>query len=149
MAELKAAKQAEKSARIWLKKSKEHLKEVLEETPKVLERVSTAFTQVEKTMKDWEDAELEVERLVSETDLESQIDFAFIFKKDILAIIAQAETYYSGLKPQLPNHSDTNSEISSIQSNASSTTHKTKLPTQDLPRFSSKPTEFFSLLGTV
>ena len=59
MAELNAAKQAEKSARIWLKKSKEHLKEVLEETPKVLERVSTAFTQVEKTMKDWEDAELD------------------------------------------------------------------------------------------
>ena len=143
MAELNAAKQAEKSARIWLKKSKEHLKEVLEETPKVLERVSTAFTQVEKTMKDWEDAELEVERLVSETNLESQIDFAFNFKKDVLSVIAQAETYYSGLKPQLPNHGDTNSEISSIQSNASSTTRKTKLPTQDLPRFSSKPTEFF------
>ena len=87
MAELISAKQAERSARIWLGKSKEHLKEVLEESPKILERVSTAFSQVEKTMKDWEDAELEVERLVSELELESQTDFTFNFKKEVLAVL--------------------------------------------------------------
>ena len=140
MAELNSAKLVERTSRLWLKKSKEHLVEVLGEDPKVLERVSTAFSQLEKTLKSWEEAELEVERLVKEEDLESQIDSAFSFKKGILDVIAQAETYYSSLNPSTPNKSPS---VSSLNSSASSTTLKTKLPTQTLPRFSNKPTEWF------
>ena len=143
MAELKIAQQSEKTCRIWLKKSQGLLQEVLGEDPVVLEKVSTAFSQVEKTMKDWEESELEVERLVSEENIESQIDSAFSFKKDILVVIAQAESYYASMNPKLVQPSNTNSVNGSISSNASSTTRKTKLPTQSLPRFNNKPTEWF------
>ena len=51
MAELKKAQLVEKTSRLWLKKSKEHLVEVLGEESKVIERISTAFSQVEKTLK--------------------------------------------------------------------------------------------------
>ena len=141
MAELRNAQLVEKTSRIWLKKSKEHLLEVLGEDPKVVERVSTAFTQVEKTLKSWEEAELEVERLVSEEHLESQIDSAFLLKKDVLDVVSQAETYYSSLNPSSNNHAHS---VSSRSSNtSSSSTLKTKLPTQTLPRFSNEPTEWF------
>ena len=142
MTDLNKAKQVERTARIWLKKSREHLQEVLGESNVILERVSTAFTQVEKTLKDWEESELEVERLVNESVLESQIDSAFSFKKEVLAVIAQAESYYATLSPKIPNN-HTNSASDSIVSGASSTTRKTKLPTQSLPRFNNKPTEWF------
>ena len=133
MAELNSAKLVERTSRLWLKKSKEHLVEVLGEDPKVLERVSTAFSQLEKTLKSWEEAELEVERLVKEEDLESQIDNAFSFKKGILDVIAQAETYYSSLNPSTPNKSPS---VSSLNSSASSTTLKTDVTiSMDHPRF--------------
>ena len=143
MAELRKAQQVEKTSRLWLKKSKERLLEVLGEEPKVVERISTAFSQVEKTLKSWEEAELEVERLVSEENLESQIDSAFSFKTDILDVVSQAESYYSSLNPSIKHDNHANS-VSSRSSNTSCSSNRTtKLPTQTLPRFSNEPTEWF------
>ena len=144
MAELRKAQLVEKTSRLWLKKSKEHLLEVLGEDPKVLERVSTAFSQVENTLKSWEEAELEVERLVSEENLESQIDSAFSFKTEVLDVVSQAESYYSSLNPSINNYDNHANSVSSRSSNTScSSTRNTKLPTQTLPRFSNEPTEWF------
>ena len=136
---LRLAQRIQKNHKLWLQKSSQKLRESLAVDNPVPSDVAARTRQVEECLKMWEDSTWELERLVSDDNVDDFIEESFSFKDQVMLLVSKSETFFNSQTPLITPKSE------SICSNSTSgsSCHKTKLPDQTMPRFEKDITEWY------
>ena len=79
---LRLAQRIQKNHKLWLQKSSQKLKESLSVDNPVPSDVAARTRQVEECLKMWEESTWELERLVSDDNVDDFIEESFLFKDE-------------------------------------------------------------------
>ena len=96
---LKLAQRIQKNHKLWLQKSSQKLRDSLSADTPVLSDVAARTRQVEECMKMWEESTWELERLVSDDNVDDFIEESFSFKDQVLLLVSKSETFFNSQSP--------------------------------------------------